>query len=180
MNTIMFPAIVLICETAIEENLQAQLLGEDGLPLVYISQLAITNFSFNEDVSRSLETIANMQFQSKEAEQRIQLNTNLQAAQLIEAETNYQVTLRNAQAEAAKLQAEAQGQADAIKLKADAEAHATRVNYEAQAKGIEQLQKALANSPEAYLKYWAYYQWDGKLPTWMVSGGELPLITLPK
>jgi len=166
-------------ENTIEKSLQEQLVSDDGQPLVYISQLAIVNFAFEDKVDAYLDGVASKEFERQQAEQQILINKNKQEAEKISADTAYIVTKRNAEAEQAKLVAEAQGQADATKLKADADAYAVDAKYKAESEGVKKIQQALANSPQGYLEYLLYTQWNGVLPVWMTNGSSVPFIDIP-
>lgn len=77
-----------------------------------------------------------------------------------------EITVTKAKAAADAIRAEAEAQSDAIKLKGDAEASA-----------IEAKGKALKDNP-ALVNLVQAERWDGKLPTTMVPGGSVPMITM--
>lgn len=162
----------------VEKGLQEQLLGEDKIPLVEISQLAIADFGFDENIEAYLNTVAQKEFERQQAEQQILINQKQQEAAQIQAETNYIITKRAAEAEQAKLIAEAKGRAEGQKLVAEAEAYQIRVKYQAETDGIKLVQEALAKSPEAYLEYQRNQRWNGELPRYMLGSVPLPFVQI--
>jgi len=77
------------------------------------------------------------------------------------------------EAEAKKKVATAQGEKQVAILKAEAEAEALRIQKEAIANAPELLElRKIERDKEAINK------WDGKLPTWITSGGQMPFINI--
>lgn len=166
-------------QTKVEESLQRQLLDVDEKPLVIVSQLTIKDYDYESKVNDFLSEVAGKEFERQKAEQQYEVNKKLQESAKIEADTNFLVTKRNAEAEQAKLVAEATGRADAVKVEADADAYATRVRYEAEATGLGLVQSALAKSPAAYLEYQKTLRWNGVLPTNLWAGASVPFLNVP-
>lgn len=162
----------------VETNLQKQLLGEAEQPIVFVSQLAIVDFDFDASINAYLDAVAQKSFEMQQAEQQILINEKQQKAATIDAETRYITTKRAAEAEQAKLIAEAEGRSRAEVLLADAEAYKITVKYKAEAEGVQLVQKALAQSPAAYLDYVRIQSWDGRLPNYWLGQGALPLLNL--
>lgn len=164
-------------ETTVEKELQLQLLASDGVtPLVIVSQLAIVDFDYDEKVNAFLNTVSDMQFQTQQAKQQTNINTEKQKAEVIAAETNYLVTKRAAEAAQVKNVTEAQGLADAVKLAADAEAYKIAAEAEAQAQAIAVVQKNLTPMYNDYLRALG---WDGAYPKYWLGGGTLPVLSIP-
>ncbi|HSV94552.1 MAG TPA: SPFH domain-containing protein [Spirochaetia bacterium] len=165
-------------ETAVETELQSQLLGSDSkTPLVNVSQLAIVDFDYDQGVNAYLDTVSEMQFQKQQASQQIVINTERQKADVIAAETNYLVTKRNSEAEKVKSVTTAEGAAEAKKLSADAEAYKIKTEADAQAKAIAQVQQ---NLTALYNDYIRSLGWNGAYPTyWMGEGSPLSVFNVP-
>lgn len=164
-------------ETVVEEQLQSQLLGDDGVSnLVIVSQLAIIDFDYDEKVNAYLDSVSQMQFQRQQAEMQIEINKQTQEAEKIAADTTFLVTKRNAEAEAVKRITEAQGAADAVKLAADAEAYRIKAEAEAQSQAIKLIGEKL--DPQ-YIQYLLSLRWNGVNPTVTMGSGTVPVITIP-
>jgi regulator of protease activity HflC (stomatin/prohibitin superfamily) len=166
----------------IEQALQEQLLAEDGEPIVIVSQLAVVNFGYDPNMESYLDSVAQKEFERQQAEQQILINEKQQNAAKIEADTNYIVTVRRAEAERAQRIAQAEGQAQAQKTLADAEAYSIRAKYEAEAEGIKLVQEAIARSPE-YLTYQQQEAWaagGAQVPNTLIVGleGAVPFLNL--
>jgi regulator of protease activity HflC (stomatin/prohibitin superfamily) len=159
-------------QNEVEAELQAQLVSEDGeTPLVYVSQLAIRDYDYTNDVNSYLDTVAQREFARQEQEAQRQVNLQEQEARKIKAETEYLVQVREAEAKRDSQIAEAEGEAQRQRELADAQAYETRVTYEAEAEGIQQVVSALRGSSE-YTEYIRAQQWNGTLPTWWMPGQD--------
>ncbi|PIQ73791.1 hypothetical protein COV58_00540 [Candidatus Roizmanbacteria bacterium CG11_big_fil_rev_8_21_14_0_20_36_8] len=169
----------VVFQDLVETTLQMQLLDENETPLVFVSQLAIVDFDFEDSINTYLNTVAEKEFSRQQAEIQIGINTAIQEAQTIDAQTNYITTKRKAEAEKEKRIAEADGAAQAVVLAADAAAYEITARYQAEAGGITAVQTALAASPDAYLEYVRNTRWDGVLPQYMLGGAPVPFISLP-
>jgi hypothetical protein len=165
-------------QNEVEAALQTEL-SIDGEPLVYVSQIAINDFAFDENVTGYLDGVAKKEFERQQAEQQILINTKSQEAQKIQADTDFIIKKRGAEAEQSKLVAEAEGRAEATKVEAEAAAYSVKVKYEAEANGIRQVQQALSSAPDAYLRYKSYDAWDGKLPVTMLGTTAVPFMDVP-
>lgn len=170
----------LAMQNEVEAALQKELADPtDEQPLVFISQLAIIDYAFDENVTGYLDGVAKKEFERQQSEQQILINTKNQEAQKIQADTDYIVTKRAAEAEQAKLVAEAEGRAEAKRVEAEADAYAVKVKYEAEANGIRQVQQSLSSAPNAFLRYKSYEAWDGKLPVTMLGDAPIPFMDVP-
>ncbi len=143
-------------ENDVEKALQLQLIGDNEQPLVFVSQLAIVDFDYDDNVNSYLNEVAKKEFERQSAEQQVIINTKLQEAAKIKAETDYITAKRQAEAEAISTQ-----------VKADAEAYSIRV-----------VREELSKAPAEALTYFQVQRWDGKLPTYML-GETVPFLQFP-
>lgn len=154
-------------QSAVEESLQEHLNDTDGVPLVFVSQLAILNYDYDKILNDYLQSIANKGLEKQVQEQQLLVNQLQQQAEIVKIQTTYSVTLKTAEAESAKLAAEASGRATATKLAADAEAYRITAAYNAEAAGIAMVIKNFG-SVDAYNEYKQITEWNGELPQyWM-------------
>jgi regulator of protease activity HflC (stomatin/prohibitin superfamily) len=162
-----------VLENEVESLLQEQLSG-----LVIVSQLAIADYDYEQKVNAFLQDVAAKEFERQKQEQQIAINVKTQEAEKISVETKYIVTKRTAEAEQAKLIAEAKGRADATMLEADATAYQKKAIYQATADGIRLVSMSLTDE---YLRYQATDKWSGSLPTVWLGGeaGALPILNIP-
>lgn len=144
-------------ENDVEKALQLQLIGDNDKPLVFVSQLAIVDFDYDDNVNSYLNEVAKKEFERQSAEQQIIINSKLQEAAKIKAETDYITAKRQAEAEAI-----------ATQVKADAEAYSIKV-----------VREELSKAPAEALTYFQVQRWDGKLPVYML-GQTLPFLQLPQ
>jgi regulator of protease activity HflC (stomatin/prohibitin superfamily) len=123
--------------------------------MLVIESVQLENIEFSHAYLQSIE-----QRMLAEVEvQKLQQNAEREKVQA-------QITVTQATARANAVRAEAQAQADAIKLRGDAEASAIRARAEAlgQNPGLVSLVQA--------------ERWDGKLPSTMVPGSALPMLSV--
>lgn len=160
-----------LMQTMVEEELQKELLDQDGEPIVIVSQLAIPNYDYESWLNERLTNVADKEMQRQEAEWQISVNQKQQEADKIQADTDYIVRMRAAEAERDSQIARGEGEAEYKRQLADAEAYETQVTYEAEAEGIRQIVLALRDSDE-YSEYLRAQNWDGKLPIWWMPGQE--------
>jgi regulator of protease activity HflC (stomatin/prohibitin superfamily) len=123
--------------------------------MIVIESVQLENIEFSHAYLQSIE-----QRMLAEVEvQKLQQNAEREKVQA-------QITVTQATARANSVRAEAQAQADAIKMKGDAEASAIRARAEAlgQNPGLVSLVQA--------------ERWDGKLPSTMVPGSTLPMLSV--
>jgi regulator of protease activity HflC (stomatin/prohibitin superfamily) len=106
---------------------------------------------------------------------RAAINAKVEATQKALLREN---EIQTAKAEAQKSIAEAEGVAESKLAVARAEAESVRIKGEAEATAIEAKSKALNTSPQL-VQYESATRWDGKLPDTMMSGGVVPMISLP-
>lgn len=106
---------------------------------------------------------------------RAAINAKVEATQKALLREN---EIQTAKAEAQKSIAEAEGEAESKLAVARAEAESVRIKGEAEATAIEAKSKALNTSPQL-VQYESATRWDGKLPDTMMSGGVVPMISLP-
>ena len=166
-----------VMESSVEGELQAQLMSSDGeTPLVYVSQLAIVDFDYDDKVNAYLDSVSQMQFLKQQALQQTEINTQQQKADVIAAETNYLVTKRKSEADAIMNVTQAQGNADSVKLAADAEAYRITAEAEAQSEAVAAIQKNL--TPE-YIEYLLALGWDGAYPRYWLGSSTLPIMNIP-
>ncbi len=166
-------------ENEVEAALQRQLVNEDKEPLVFVLQLAIVDYGFDEIIENMLNEVAQREFEKEQAGVLIQTRSKEQEAEEIRANTGYIVVKRAAEAEKEKRIAEASGEAEAKKMVADADAYQIRAKYLAEAEGIQAVQAALAKSPDAYLEYQKTQRWTGEVPTYVGAGSPIPFFNVP-
>jgi hypothetical protein len=165
-------------ESEVETALQTQLNDDDAQPLVFVRQLAIVDFDYDDVTNRRLAEISQREFERQQAVAQIEINSQKQKAALIEAETNYNNIKRAAEAEQAKRIAESEGIARATRTQAEAEAFKIETEAKARAGAIREINTSVANSP-AYLEYQKTERWDGKLPQYQFGTGPTPFIEVP-
>jgi hypothetical protein len=163
----------------VESGLQAELVDVDSEPIIFVSQLAIADYDYADEVNSYLDQVAQLEFTRQEEVNRESIVLQQQTNKQIEADTDYNVKKRAAEAYQIEIETRAAGDATAKKLAADAEAYAIEQRYTAEAEGVMLLQQALARSPEAYLDYLRARQWDGRLPTWWMPGSEETPLPVP-
>jgi hypothetical protein len=163
----------------VESGLQAELSDVDGEPIIFVSQLAIADYDYADEVNSYLDQVAQLEFTRQEEVNRERVVLQQQTNKQIEADTDYNVKKRAAEAYRIEIETRAEGDATAKKLAADAEAYAIEQKYAAEAEGVVLLQQALARSPEAYLDYLRAMQWDGRLPTWWMPGSAESGLPIP-
>lgn len=139
--------------TEVEEALQDQLLDSDGVPIVTVSQLAITNFDFDASINTQLDEVAKKEFERQKALADIEIARQQQAAQQVQAETRLAVAQKDAESAIAK----ARGEAEAVRL----------------------VNEAITQQGEGYVDLKAVEKWNGELPTYMLGNGALPFLTIP-
>ncbi|MGU3286418.1 prohibitin family protein [Methylobacterium mesophilicum] len=104
------------------------------------------------------------------------IEQRMQAA--VEVDRLKQNALRE-QVQAQIVETQARGQANATRQRAEAEAAAITLRGNAEATAIKARADALGANPGLVALTQAE-KWDGKLPTTMVPGGSVPMITLAK
>jgi len=124
-------------------------------PMIVLEGVQIENIDFSPQYIASVE----QRMQAEVEVQKLEQNAQREKIQA-------QIVVIQAQAQADAVLANAKAQADAIKLKGDAEAAAIR------AKG-----EALKENP-ALVGLTQAERWNGVLPTTMVPGGALPMLTI--
>jgi hypothetical protein len=165
-------------ENEVETTLQAQLLDEDGQPIVFVRQLAIVDFDYDDETNKRLQQISQREFDRQQAAAQVEINQQRQRAAVIEAETNYNNTKRAAEAEQARRIAEAEGQAQATRTQAQAEAFKIETEAKARAGAIRELNAAVSTAP-GYLEYQRTERWNGQLPQYMLGSAPLPFVEVP-
>lgn len=127
-----------------------------------------------EDISFSGEYI-------KSVEQRMQAEVQVSQMQqnLLQEKIKADIAVTQAQGRANSVLAEAKANADAIKLKGDADATSIKARGEAEARVVEAKGEALAKNPGLVTLTQAE-RWNGALPTSMIPGGTLPMISLSR
>ena len=165
-------------QTLVEQGLQTQLLSDDGEPLVLVSQLAVVDFGYTEDIDKYLNAVAQKEFERQQSEQQILINTQKQEAETIAAQTLYYVQVKGAEGSKQAAILTAEGVSSATKVEADGTAYKIRAEYEATAQGIKAVQETLARNSAAYLEYQRITTWNGILPQIWAADGALPLLNL--
>lgn len=165
-------------QTLVEQGLQDQLLSEDETPLVFVSQLAVVDFGYTEDIDKYLNAVAQKEFERQQSEQQILINTQKQEAETIAAQTAYYVQVKGAEGAKQSAILTAEGVSEATKVEADGIAYKIKAEYEAKAQGIGAVQETLARNSAAYLEYQRITTWNGILPEIWASEGALPLLNL--
>jgi regulator of protease activity HflC (stomatin/prohibitin superfamily) len=163
----------------VEKSLQQQLMADDEQPLVFVSQLAVVDFDYDDTINAFLSSVAQKEFERQQAEQQVLINKRQQEATLIAATTAYSQTVIAADGEREKLSREAEGRAAAQKKMADASAYQILAEAKAKAEGILAIMKAIGVNPDAYLRYATVMEWDGKLPNYMFGNTPLPFMSIP-
>lgn len=87
----------------------------------------------------------------------------------LQAQTEQERITIEAEAEAKRKVIAAQAEAEVVKAKADAEAYAIREKATAEAEGNAAIAKSITNG---LIDYQYAQNWDGKLPTTMLGGGD--------
>jgi regulator of protease activity HflC (stomatin/prohibitin superfamily) len=165
-------------QTLVEQGLQTQLLSDDGEPLVLVSQLAVVDFGYTEDIDKYLNAVAQKEFERQQSEQQILINTQKQEAETIAAQTLYYVQVKGAEGSKQAAILTAEGVSSATKVEADGTAYKIKAEYEATAQGIKAVQETLARNSAAYLEYQRITTWNGILPQIWAADGALPLLNL--
>ena len=125
----------------------------EGAPLI-LQSLQIENIDFSKEYIRSVEQRMHAEVEVL----RLRQNAEQEKVQA-------QITVTRANAEADSTLARAKAQAEATRLRGDAEAFAIRARGE-----------ALRDNP-ALVNLVQAERWNGQLPTTMVPGGALPMLT---
>ncbi|KPF46500.1 prohibitin family protein [Rhizobium sp. G187] len=144
--------------TAIQERARLnaeieQAIRESVIGPVIIDSVQVENIDFSEAYEQSIE---NRMLAEVEV-QKLRQNAEREKVQA-------EITVTQANAQAASIRAEAEARAEATRLAGDAEADAIR------AKGA-----ALRDNPEL-INLTAAERWDGQLPTTMIPGAAVPFI----
>jgi regulator of protease activity HflC (stomatin/prohibitin superfamily) len=146
-------------------------------PVFAIESVQIEDISFSADYIRSVE----QRMQAEVEVQRLQQNL---AREKVQAE----IVVTQAKAKADAVRADAQAQADAIRFRGEADAAAIRARGTgeaaaiqargaAQATAIRAKGDAMGQNPQLVPLLQAE-RWDGKLPTSMIPGGTVPMLSL--
>lgn len=130
----------------IEAQLQAQLIDDDEKPFVIVSQLAITNFDFEDRIKTLLAEVAQKEFDRQKAVEDKEIALMQAEAEQVKAETRLAVALKDG---------------ETTKAQAAAEAEAIRLKYSSQ------------EMSDAYLRKIWIEKWDGKLPVIADNGNML-------
>jgi regulator of protease activity HflC (stomatin/prohibitin superfamily) len=167
-------------QNEVEISLQMQLVDvgtED--PLVIVSQLAVSDYDFSNEVNQFLDAVAQKQFEQQQAQQNVRIAEQVQRETIIRAQTTYSETVRLAEADKKKVVLEAEAHAESKMLDAEAEAFRIQAEREATAEGVRKVQAALASSPE-YLMYKKLVEWNGGVPQTLILGieGAVPILDL--
>lgn len=143
-----------IVKTQISDSIQTFIdhtLKDKGVPgAIHISNVAIKDFDFSAQFNSAIEAKVTAQQEA------------------LKAETEKTKRITNAEASAKE-----------IELAADAEAYQIEKQSISRAAAIEREAKAIAANP-LLLELRAIEKWDGKLPTFSMSGGTVPFINLDK
>lgn len=163
----------------VEEILQSELTGADGVPLVFVSQLSIEDYDFSEEVNKYLDQVAQLEFERQQEMNRQAIVTQQQTNRQIEADTDYNVKKRAAEAYRVETEEMAAADANARKLATDAASYDISERGRAQAQAITDVNAALARSSAAYLTYQWTNRWNGQYPTWWMPGAEGGSLPVP-
>lgn len=149
-------------ERAIRErsllNAEVQKSISESMPKYVIMEgVQIENIDFSDAFEKAVEERAQAEVEVAKFKQNAERE-----------KVTAEITVTKAKAQADAVRAEAQAQADAIRLKGDADAAAI------DAKG-----RALKANP-ALVDLVQAERWNGQLPTTMLPGGTIPMLTLPQ
>jgi regulator of protease activity HflC (stomatin/prohibitin superfamily) len=148
-------------QTAIMKAIQ-----NDGRSPILITSIQTTNIDFSNAYEQAIE-------QRMLAEVEVdRLRQNL-ARERVQAE----IKVTQAQAVADSTLAQARAQAEATRVQAQADAERIELRGNAEAKAIHARGAALGANPNLVSLVQAE-RWDGKLPTTMVPGGAVPMISV--
>ena len=148
-------------QTAIMKAIQ-----NDGRSPILITSIQTTNIDFSNAYEQAIE-------QRMLAEVEVdRLRQNL-ARERVQAE----IKVTQAQAVADSTLAQARAQAEATRVQAQADAERIELRGNAEAKAIHVRGAALGANPSLVSLVQAE-RWDGKLPTTMVPGGAVPMISV--
>ena len=121
---------------------------------IELKEIAISNVTFDPEYARAIEQ---KQIQEQRAAQK--------EYELQQAQREAEIAAARAKGEADSMREASKGKADSLKLEGEAQAEYNR-------KVGQSLTETLIQSE--YLK-----RWDGKLPTYMLGSGAMPMISLP-
>jgi prohibitin 2 len=153
-------AVKLGIEKELEEFVKKTLAEKSAIGAIKIANIAVTDFSFSKEFNDSIEA-------KVKAEQDSLRAKNEKDKKITEAEATAKTVTLAAEADAAK-----------TKLNADAIAYQTDAESKARAAAITREAAALNANP-TLIQLRAVERWDGKVPTYMMSGASTPMIQLP-
>lgn len=146
-------------QNIVEEALQRELVDVlTGEPLVVVSQIAVKDFDWTEEINNFQDEVAQKQFEEQRMAQQVRIARQAQQETIIKAQTSYSETVRLAEADRKK-----------VELEADARAYSIMAERQATADGIQLVQSALAQAPE-YLVYQKQQIWQGEVPQTLILG----------
>lgn len=123
---------------------------------IMVEDVSIINFKFSQTFSEAIERKVVILQESLASENK----------------------LKQIQFEAQQTIAKAEGDMNSTIAIAYGNAQATKLNGEAQAYAIDVINRQLAQSPQ-YIEYLKANKWNGNVPTYMMSGATIPMISLP-
>jgi regulator of protease activity HflC (stomatin/prohibitin superfamily) len=122
---------------------------------VIVDSVQIENIDFSEAYEQAVEARMTAQVEVQKKQQ-----------QLAQEEINAKIAVT-----------QAQGQADSARALADVTAYQIKVTSEAQAKGIEDRGRAIANNP-LLIELTRAERWNGQLPTTMLPNSTVPFLNV--
>ena len=140
-------------------------IGAMSAPIV-IEAVQVEDIQFSPEYMRSIE----QRMQASVEVDRLKQNA-------LREEVQARIAVTQAQGRADALRAQARAEGDAARARAEGEAAAIKARGEAEASAIQARAAALGSNPGLVALTQAE-RWDGKLPTTMVPGGAVPMVSV--
>lgn len=154
-------------QATLNADIQAELIRQVANDPLIVESVQIESVQFSPGYTKAVEDRMNAQVQVQNLEQ-----------QKAQQEVNAQITVVNAKAAADATRAAAQAEADSTLYKAEAAAKAVVLKGDAEARAIKARGDALRDNPNLVALTLAE-KWSGVLPSTMVPGGGVPMLSLP-
>lgn len=142
--------------TKVQEELQNRLKTSDGQSLIFIDEMNIVNYDYDDKTNAYLDSINQKANELALAQQQKGVNEAQQESAKVQAETDYLIQQRAA----------------------DAEAYAVTAQASAEATAIQTVRDAIASTGLSYKEYLIYTTWNGQLP-YSTGSGAIPFFELP-
>lgn len=150
----------------VRDELEMNLRISVGDAWVYVNQVIVMDYDFDDATNAALKNIADAQFKVTQA---------VSEAALAEQKKN--ITETNAKAEAIVITTKATADATAKTTAATAESFRLTTEADGQAEAITKIQNALASSP-TYIELQQVQKWNGTVPQFVGGTNSIPFINL--